>query len=604
MISYQYSTYTSQRIELAAVQDIQVTAQVQAHDTSGFLVGELQAIANNLEIIAASPQVQAHNTTAAAALFNAAQNSSKKLTAEYFWDTGNGDLILLSNGTSLSVASYAGQNYTQRAYFTGAKEAGAAYYSSATQSLINTSLSHVFVSYPVYVDQSAGGYASREFEGVVGAAIDLSSLGDFIKGELSTSTGSSIGMVDPTGVILYSGNSSDIGLNIFGPEIQSELPQYLKAPLDSILNKSLLGQSGVSEISVSGSNITVAYQPVFITGSDGSAARQFGVIYLVTPDVLAGSDAALISQERVLGLFLIVGIAGLSAAAGVILLGWNRRLDDTVKTRTADLVAANERLSAYAKAQTDFVNIAAHELRTPTQSIVGYAEILEGASPSTVMGVSPTSTSASAGKVEESDVRLAVDSIFRNAKRLKKLTDDILSASRIETNTLTLSRETFDLNALVKDAIREIEDLGAVKDDSSDKNRIEVTFHPESPELLLDADASKISEVISNLLSNAEKFSGPGGRVSVSTEKKGDEVLVTVKDNGAGISSEIMPNLFSKFATNSSSGTGLGLFISKKVVEAHGGRMWARNNDNGGGSSFYFTLPLHPQVKHGMDSGS
>ncbi len=188
---------------------------------------------------------------------------------------------------------------------------------------------------------------------------------------------------------------------------------------------------------------------------------------------------------------------------------------------------------------------------------------------------------------------MAVESILRNANRLKKLTDDILSASRIETNTLSLSTEKFDLNALLKSSVSEVQNLVSSQGDSSGPDRLEISFHPETPSLVVDADSTKIGEVVTNLLSNAAKFSGPGGRITVSSEMKGDEVLVTVKDNGTGISSDILPNLFSKFATNSSSGTGLGLFISKKVVEAHGGKMWARNNDPGA----RLDLLLHPPAQ-------
>jgi signal transduction histidine kinase len=593
LISYQYSIFTSQKIESDAVLNVEATAQIQAHDTSGVLVNELQAVANSLSLIAASTPVMDHNTTAAAPLFNEAEKSNSQLTSDYFWVAANGSLIALSNGTSLSVVPNAGENLSARPYFAGPEESGTVYYSSATPSLSNGNVSHVFVSVPLFTNETVGSKAVRAFEGVVGASIVLSSLGKFLQTEISAGVASSVGLVDPQGVILYSSNLTSIGQNIFGPGIQSELPAGLKAPLDHILNESLTGIAGVAEISYQGSNTTIAYQPVFIGGANQTSIQQFGVIYIIAPDILAGSDATLVAQDRTLGLFLILGIAGLSVAGGVIIIGWNKRLDDTVKIRTADLLAANERLSAYAKAQTDFVNIAAHELRTPTQSIVGYAEILEGAAPllatvgSSTSGASPSTS----GKIEVSDVRMAVDSILRNAKRLKKLTDDILSASRIETNTLALSRETFDLNALVNSAIAELRNLSTTKS-SPDQEAPEIMLDSETPELLVNADSTKINEVISNLLSNAIKFSSPGAKIIVSTAKRNGEAVVSVKDNGTGISSEIQPNLFSKFATNSSSGTGLGLFISKKVVEAHGGRMWARNNDGEKGSTFTFTLPI------------
>jgi signal transduction histidine kinase len=509
----------------------------------------------------------------------------------------NGSLILLSNDTSQSLGPYAGENLTQRPYFEGPERSGTVYYSSATPSLSNASISHLYVSIPLYSYQSNGSQTVKTFEGVVGASIVLSTLGKFLQNEISPAVSGSIGMVDPTGVILYSSNQSTIGQNIFGPGIQSELPPGLKAPLDHILNQSVSGTAGVADISYQGSNTTIAYQPVFVGGPNMTSTKQFGVVYIIAPDILAGSDAALISQDRTLGLFLLLGIAGLSAAAGVIVIGWNKRLDETVKARTVDLTAANERLSAYAKAQTDFVNIAAHELRTPTQSIVGYAEILEGAAPTAIQSGSQTSAPGASGKMEGSDVRLAVESILRNARRLKKLTDDILSASRIETHTLALTRETFDLNALVRSAIVEAQNLQKANSPSESENA-KIVFKPETPELAVGADSTKINEVISNLLSNAVKFSNPGGTIVVSTATKNGEAVVSVKDNGTGISSQIMPNLFNKFATNSSSGTGLGLFISKKLVEAHGGRMWARNNEQEKGSTFTFTLPINPEAMH------
>ena len=603
-ISYQSSLYTSQSLTNDAVQNVQTAAQIQAHDTGGVLGNELQAIASSLNIIAASYPVETNNVTAAAGLFNAGEKSNDGLTANYFWVAANGTLILNSNGTSLSVATNNGGNLTQRPYFADAEKLGSVYYSSVTPSLINGSLSHVFVSLPLYTSRSVGSQIIRTFDGVVGASIDVSTLGKFLKGQISPAVSSSVGLLDPTGVILYSGNLSSIGQNFFGPGVQSELPPTLKTDLDNILNQSLRGNAGVAQISYLGSTSTIAYQPVFVGGTNQTASQQFGVVYIVTPDILAGSDVAFISQERVLSLFLILGIAGLSAVAAVIVVGWNKRLDDTVRARTADLESANERISAYARAQTDFVNMAAHELRTPTQAIVGYAEFLEEVTPALATAASSESqSSAPARKLEEGDLAMAVDSILRNAKRLKKLTDDILSASRIETNTLALSKETLDLNALAEKAISEAQQPGPPKA-ASEQNKIRIDFNPESPELLVDADAVKISEVISNLLSNALKFSGPGGSIVVSTGRRDGEAYVSVRDNGTGISSEMMPILFNRFATNSSSGTGLGLFISKKVIEAHGGRMSAQNNEQARGSTFTFTLPLHGDGKGTTAAGT
>jgi signal transduction histidine kinase len=118
--------------------------------------------------------------------------------------------------------------------------------------------------------------------------------------------------------------------------------------------------------------------------------------------------------------------------------------------------------------------------------------------------------------------------------------------------------------------------------------------------IFVEADKIRIFQVISNLLSNAIKFTDKGGTVSISiekrdgteAEKKKQDAIVSIRDSGAGIAPEIRHRLFSKFATKSDRGTGLGLFISKSIVEAHGGKIWAENNPDGRGVTFYFTLPI------------
>ena len=156
----------------------------------------------------------------------------------------------------------------------------------------------------------------------------------------------------------------------------------------------------------------------------------------------------------------------------------------------------------------------------------------------------------------------------------------------------------------MKSSVSEVQNLVSSQGEPSARDRSRSPSIRRRPTWSSTPTRRRIGEVVTNLLSNAAKFSGPGGRITVSTETKGDDALVTVKDNGTGISSDILPNLFSKFATNSSSGTGLGLFISKRVVEAHGGKMWARNNDTEPGSTFFFTLPLNPRGRGPVASTS
>jgi two-component system, OmpR family, sensor histidine kinase VicK len=232
-----------------------------------------------------------------------------------------------------------------------------------------------------------------------------------------------------------------------------------------------------------------------------------------------------------------------------------------------------EKLEAHDRMQREFINIAAHELRTPTQSILGYSELLQD---------DPGERSGDMLK-----------SLTRNAYRLQALITDILDVSRIEAGTLTLDRQNVDLTDLITTAIADVENQVKVCG-----KRIEISYtHKqleqarEEKEIIIDADKDRILQVLSNLLSNAVKFTKEG-RIAITTEKGYNEVIVKVRDSGGGIDSEIFPRLFEKFASKSEKGTGLGLFISKNITEAHGGRIWAENNPDGKGAMFAFSLPI------------
>jgi signal transduction histidine kinase len=240
---------------------------------------------------------------------------------------------------------------------------------------------------------------------------------------------------------------------------------------------------------------------------------------------------------------------------------------------------ANEQLREHDKMQTEFVNIAAHELRTPIQPILGMVELIKHR----VSGQT---------KTEITDKQLAI--LERNAKRLQKLSAEILDATRIESGTLKLELEVVDINEKVRNAIADASSLIAQDQDTK------IQFKPLTDEsgnpipLLVMADKLRMFQVISNLIRNAIKFSAEDrGIITVTTGKKDDQVVVSVKDQGEGISTEMLAKLFTKFSTDKEKGgTGLGLFIAKNIVEAHRGRIWAENNKDGNGATFAFTLPL------------
>jgi two-component system sensor histidine kinase VicK len=237
-----------------------------------------------------------------------------------------------------------------------------------------------------------------------------------------------------------------------------------------------------------------------------------------------------------------------------------------------------EQLKAYNMMQRDFINIAAHELRTPIQPILGLSQV-----------VSPK-----VGEEEREHMRV----IIRNAKRLQRLTENILDVTKIDNHSLKLQKERVNLIDLISRIVQDFRNqidspnllLVCQFEEKEDKNDL----------AFVRADKSRLTQVISNLLSNAIKFTKEG-IISVNVEKqvkqkgKGinqDEAIISVKDMGVGIDPKLLDRLFSKFATKSFAGTGLGLFISKSIIEAHGGRIWAENNSDGRGATFTFTLPL------------
>jgi two-component system sensor histidine kinase VicK len=196
-----------------------------------------------------------------------------------------------------------------------------------------------------------------------------------------------------------------------------------------------------------------------------------------------------------------------------------------------------------------------------------------------------------------------VDVIVRNARRLHRLTEEILDVTKIESQSLRLEKEEFNLKDVILNCIND-EMVNKHSSINDKEQKPKILYQPK--DILLKADRIRISQVISNLLSNAIKFT-PGGTISIisnsnsnsnnndnSDENDNDnnKAITSIKDNGQGIDPEILPKLFSKFATKSFAGTGLGLFICKSIVEAHGGSIWAQNNSDEKGATFTFTLPL------------
>src|ERR687885_755744 len=261
----------------------------------------------------------------------------------------------------------------------------------------------------------------------------------------------------------------------------------------------------------------------------------------------------------------------------------NQRLKESnemLREREETIHVQYERLKESDMMKNEFINVAAHELRTPIQPILSLTEALRSG-------------------IKEPQQQELADVTIRNAKRLKRLTDDILDVTRIESHSLSLNKESFNLNNVITNVIEDT--VANIAKKSQHANLVKLEYHPR--DIFIEADKARITQVISNLLSNAIKFTevkvnegnGIRGIININAEKVDDVLaIISIKDNGTGIDPEILPKLFEKFSSKSYQGTGLGLFICKSIIQAHGGKIWGENNIDGDieGATFTFNLPI------------
>ena len=312
-------------------------------------------------------------------------------------------------------------------------------------------------------------------------------------------------------------------------------------------------------------------------------------IFVITPTTQIYSHINDILQtERVKGFSLIFGLSFAVLILIIFLIKWNNTLNIEVRKRTKELqesnrqlslsnqeiALANEELKVHDKMQKEFINIASHEIKTPLQAILSASQLLQ--------------------MYPERQKKFA-SAIQRNAIRLQRLSNDILDVAKIESRSLKLNKELFDLNEVISNIVEDYKTIII-----NDNHSVKLYFNPSNYSLFVEADKERIAGVISNLLSNAIKFTKKG-EIFVSIQEENNNsinpyALVIVKDTGEGIDPEILPKIFSKFITKSYEGLGLGMYISKNIVEAHGGKIWTENKNNNKnvnrGAIFYFTLPL------------
>jgi signal transduction histidine kinase len=444
--------------------------------------------------------------------------------------------------------------------------------------------------YTIYIGVPVINRDNNQYMGLIGATIPTEKF--FARyGNVHDVNSQFLVIYDKNGTILAVGADRNlVGKNFFGTTVQNFIGH--NEILNNLTGSLLKGHPNYGVYDYGRSDRINTGQPILVQNTPTY------FLQIVTPTKAIFSKISdTLFTDRLKGYSLLVAVFVSVGSLVIFLLKWNNTMEKEVIKRTnalnktniqlgimskqlrksnLSLQNANEQLRQHDKIQKEFINMAAHELRTPIQPILGLADVLRD-------------------YVTDSHQSKLLDVIMRNAKRLQRLSCDILDVSKIESSLLKISKSKIDLNEKIKNVINDVENG---YDDGNNSN-VKIIFEPKET-IFVYADKDRIHQVLSNLLNNAIKYT-KNGIVTINTSiangsnnnaNDDKEAIVTIMDTGCGITPEIMQKLFSKFVTTSSHGTGLGLFISKGIIEAHGGRIWAENNSNGVGSSFSFSLPF------------
>ena len=378
---------------------------------------------------------------------------------------------------------------------------------------------------------------------------------------------------DKLGNLLAVGASKDlVGKNFFGNETQSFIDH--NQVLNNLTHSMLAGNNGYALYNYGKGERLNTESPILV------GTRPVYFLQVVTPtDRIYTTINSVLLSEGIKMFSLLTGTTAAIIVLVIFLRKWYGMLQNEVRKRTRELnesneklLIANESLKKKDEAQNQFINIAAHELRTPIQPILNAIYLLQ-----------------SANVKSEKRVQY-LDIIRRNTDKLGRLAEDILDVTRIESDTLKLTIERINLYDLISNTVEEYrKNIQFIYPD------LIINYESAVQNINVNGDKLRLGQVLFILLDNAGKFT-KSGSILVTSQTKSNTVQVMVKDNGPGIDPEILPQLFTKFVTKSDRGTGLGLFIARSIIEAHGGIIWAENSVQHQGAVFLITLPLANNV--------
>ncbi len=627
---------------------------------------DLDSILTKLKVIAVSPYIQEEEDTRA-------WNKSELLVQRMYDETkqlvGKTDGMFVVDKSGIIRANalteeeqkkqmtFVGTNISHREYVGEAKTTHEYVFSTGLYSL--DGVYRIFIAYPILNEET------NEYMGLVSASIPTV---DFFNrfGNVYDIRSQYLIALDRNANYLTHGNRTLVGTNFFEEPTQNS--SMSSTALNNLVNKVLLSEPGYTVYaSAEGERLATAY-PVSVYGE---RPPSYAVLITTTTSQIYSQIESILLGQRI-ETFALLGIITVAIILFTFFLfKWNGSLNAEVRRRTKELdesnrslSEANERLKVNDKMQKEFINIAAHELRTPIMPIMGVTDLVkerfEEANQNNNNNNNNRSNNNDKNNNNDHDsdnpeltiTKDELGMIVRNCERLQHLAEDVLTTARIESKSLQLQKEKFNLNEAVREVLNDLE-VNVQNNYSTEKNNLQLLYEHDGTSgnisskknndniddnIIVNADRHMILQVISNLVNNAINFTR-SGTISIEVERtaannhnsnnnrnrnsKGDynynnnnnnnnyngdddnndiaknkncnvsEAVVKIKDTGSGIDPEILPRLFSKFATKSDhKGTGLGLFISKSIVEAHGGRIWAENNADGKGATFAFSIPI------------
>lgn len=573
----------SSDVQNIAVEHIQSTTLVKVSDLTHILKNKLDLVTVNLEILSSSQELVDQRVELGKILLNTAQKTTSNVVDFYSWVDRNGTSIWSSPNVNDTVdEKFKVFSTAAQAYFEKIKDTQVPSYSNKIK--LTDGQSGILILYPIIDTRNktiTQNKTNEVFKGAILAGISSETLDNFLQGQISPLSSANLSLVDSSGMMILTGIPKLVDANVFDKKFDSSIGRSVndnnrEKNIINVFRSAVLNpRVGSTDVISNGKDVTVSYSPVISNGI------HYFTIVLFLPHTLASLLDDLVVQQRNFAILAMIII--ISSAIGIffVITYWNKGLRKVVYIQTKELQETTKKLTYHDKLQKEFIDIAAHEFRTPIQSVLGYSEMIHA-------------------NLKNFDQYF--DKIIRNAKRLEKLTEDVLDVSRIEGKNLQLSKSYFDLNQTIKQVIEDHQKEALNKEVQiifDSKKNIPATVY---------ADEARLQQVIDNLLSNAINFTQNGTititayRAQVDTKWEIDEsdresTVVEIRDTGTGINSEMLPRLFDKFATRSMSGTGLGLYISKSIVDSHDGKIWAYNNKDGKGATFTFTLPINKKDK-------